>query len=305
MLDGITLVTGATGAQGGSVARRLLASRQKVRALTRRANSRAGCLLREQGAEVIAGDLADVGALARAMNGCRRVFGVTSFWEHFGTETVHGKNLVDAAREAHVEHLVLSTLPSSRRLSGGTISVPHFESKAEIEQYARASDVPTTFTHLAFYFENFLDYFVPEPDEHGLLHFGFPQGDTPLAGLAVEEAGAVVEALFRERGRFLGKVVGVVSEELRGDQYAYLLGQALGREVRYDHIPAEVYAELPFPGADDLAAMFDLNRRFVLTRADDIALTRSLHPTMATFSTWARAQRPRFEDVIAKRTKRD
>lgn len=294
--EAITLVTGATGAQGGAVARSLLAEGRKVRALTRHAESPAAKALRERGAEVVTGDLADVPALVRAMKGCETVFGVTSFWEHFGSEVIHGKNLVDAAREMRVRHLVLSTLPSSLVLSGGEIAVPHFESKAEIEAYARQSAVAATFVHVAFYFDNFVSYFPPRRGAGGVLGFGFPQGDTPLAGVDVDDVGPVVAAVLRDRDRFLGAVVGIVSEELRAGEYAARLSRALGREIRYTHVPRETFAAFGFPGADELAAMFDLNRRFILSRADDVALTRSLHPGVRSFETWASAHRGRFAD---------
>ncbi|MDB4936647.1 MAG: hypothetical protein JWP87_3619 [Labilithrix sp.] len=297
--ESITLVTGATGAQGGGVAHSLLAEGRKVRILTRNAGGAAASALRALGAEVAAGDLADVPALVRAMEGCDSVFGVTNFWEHFGCEIVHGKNIVDAARLSGVSHLVMSTLPSSLALSGGEITVAHLESKAEVEAYARQSGIPSTFVHVAFYFDNFLTFFPPRAGADGVLGFGFPQGETRLAGVAVEDVGPVVAAIFRDRARFLGQVVGIVGEELRGHEYAAVLTRALGREVRYTHIPREAYAAFGFPGAEELAAMFDLNRRFILSREADVILTRTLNPAAQSFERWAAANRDRFATVLA------
>jgi uncharacterized protein YbjT (DUF2867 family) len=297
--ESVTLVTGATGAQGGGVARSLLAEGRKVRIFTRHGDSAGASALRALGAEVAVGDLADVPALVRAMKGCDSVFGLTNFWEHFGCETVHGKNIVDAARQSGVTHLVMSTLPSSLTVSGGEITVPHLESKAEMEVYARQSGVPSTFVHVAFYFDNFLTFFPPRAGEDGVLAFGFPQGETRLAGVAVEDVGPVVAAIFRDRARFLGQVVGIVGEELRGDEYAAILTRAIGREVRYTHIAREVFAGFGFPGAEDLAAMFDLNRRFILSRQADITLTRSLNPAAQSFERWATANRDRLSTVLA------
>lgn len=284
-----TLVTGATGAQGGAVARTLLDRGQRVRAVTRSAESPAAKTLAALGAEVVACDLSDVCALARAAEGCTRMFGVTNFWEHFGTEALHGKNIVDAARDAKIQHLVLSTLPSSLELSGGRIEVPHFESKATVERYARERGVPATFVHVAFYFENFISFFPPRGDA-----FGFPQGDTPLAGIAVEDLGPAVASIFANRAEWLGQTVGIVGEELTGSAYADVLSSVLDRKVQYSHVDPEAYAALGFPGAADLAAMFDLNRRFIPTRANDIAVTRSLVPNAQNFETWAEKNREKI-----------
>src|SRR5215212_1913995 len=88
------LVFGATGAQGGSVARNLLArGRFDVRAITRKADSPAAQALRELGAELVQGDLDDPASLRAALEGCYGAFGVTNFWEHFAKEREQGHNL--------------------------------------------------------------------------------------------------------------------------------------------------------------------------------------------------------------------
>ncbi|MDB4973129.1 MAG: hypothetical protein JWN48_1470 [Myxococcaceae bacterium] len=287
----LTLCVGATGAQGGSLARSLLRAGRRVRALTRDPRSASARALHALGAEVVTGDLSDLSALSTAMQGCDSVFGVTNYWEHFGSEIVHGKNLVDAASQAQVGHLVLSTLPSPEALSQGSIAVPHMESKAAIEAYARRSRLCLTFVHVAFYYENFLSWFVPRPDRDGVLSFGFPQGAAKLAGVSVADVGPVVTQVLAQREHFAGATLGVVGDELPCDRYAEVLTQVLGRPVRYVHIERSEYAALPFLGASDLAAMFDLNRRFVPTRRDDLASTRALHPGAQSFVSWAEQHR--------------
>ncbi len=91
--------------------------------------------------------------------------------------------------------------------------------------------------------------------------------------------------------------LGIVSEELTGAGYANALSTALGEKVHYAHIEPATYASFDFAGAADLAAMFDLNRRFIPTRANDIAVTRSLVPKAKRFETWATENR---EQILAK-----
>src|SRR4051794_4366125 len=106
------LVTGATGAQGGSVARALLSNNQfNVRCLTRNTSSANAIALAQSGAELVQGDLENVDTLKAAMEGCYAVFGVTNFWEHYENEYLHGKNLVDAVAQSNIKHFVFSTLP--------------------------------------------------------------------------------------------------------------------------------------------------------------------------------------------------
>src|SRR3989442_14691537 len=73
---GAILVTGATGQQGGAVARELLARKHTVRAMTRKPDSDAAKALTRQGAEVVKGDLNDAESLRRALQGAWGVFAV-------------------------------------------------------------------------------------------------------------------------------------------------------------------------------------------------------------------------------------
>ena len=75
------LVTGATGRQGGAVARRLLKRGHRVRALTRDPEKPAAEALAEMGAEVVRGDLDDRLSVERALEGAYGVFAVQNFWE--------------------------------------------------------------------------------------------------------------------------------------------------------------------------------------------------------------------------------
>ena len=293
------LVTGATGAQGGSVARHLLADgRWRVRALTRRPDAAAALALRGAGAEVVAGDLGDPASLGPALAGCAGVFGVTNFWEHYGDEAVHGRNLVDAVAAAGVPHFVSSTLASYHALSGGELRVPHCDLKAELEQYAVERGVPVTFVHVAFYYENFLSYFPPRPQGDG-YGIGFPQGDTPLAAVSVEDVGGVVAPLFARPDEFRGRTVGVVGDDRPVSAYAEVMGRVLGRRVAYQHVPREVYAAFGFPGAEELADMFDVQRRFVPSRRRDLEESRALFPGIRTFDAWAAENGAQLERVLA------
>lgn len=63
-------VTGATGVQGGSVARKMLDEGWHVRALTRNTTSDAAKKLAEQGAEVVQANFDDEKGLEKAFEVC-------------------------------------------------------------------------------------------------------------------------------------------------------------------------------------------------------------------------------------------
>lgn len=284
------LVVGATGLQGGSVARHLLAEgRCRVRCLTRRLDSVAARALADAGAEVVQGDMADRESLDAALAGCEAVFGVTSYFEHFAAEYELGARLVDAVVDSAVEHFVLSTLPSASTLSAGTLSVPHFEHKARLEALVRQREILATFVHVAFYYENFLTNCQPRRQADGSYAFGFPLGNATLSAVAADDIGGVVAAILRSPGNFQGKTVQVVGDQRPAADYAAVIGRVTSRTVRYQHIPREDFAALPIPGAAELADMFELYRSHVGARPGDLAAARRLYPGLRDFADWAGA----------------
>lgn len=284
------LVIGGTGAQGGSVARHLLAEgRCRVRCLTRRLDSVAARALADAGAEVVQGDMADRDSLDAALAGCEAVFGVTNYFEHFDAEYELGAQLLDAVVDSAAEHLVLSTLPSASKLSAGKLAVPHFEHKARLETLVRGKEIFATFVHVAFYYENFLFNCQPRRQEDGSYAFGFPLGNALLSAVAVEDIGGVIAAILRTPGDFQGKVVHIVGDQRPAADFADIIGRTTARTVRYQHIPREDFAALPIPGAAALADMFELYRSHVGAKPGDLAASRRLYPGIRDFPTWARA----------------
>jgi uncharacterized protein YbjT (DUF2867 family) len=283
------LVFGATGAQGGSVVRNLLArDKFDVRALTRKPDSPAAQALRELGAEEVQGELDDPASLRAALEGCYGAFGVTNFWEHFEKEREQGRNLVNAVAESKVEHFIFSTLPPIEKETNGALKSPHFDLKAEHEELARSLGIPATFVHVPFYYENFLYFFPPRPAGDGMYRFGFPQGDTPLAAISVEDVGAIVAPMFEEPEKYIGKVVKLAGDEIPPAAYAEVMSRVTGADIQYAYVPRETFAAFGFPGAEDLADMFEYYRLHIPSRIDDIKTSRALAPGLQSFDTWAK-----------------
>jgi uncharacterized protein YbjT (DUF2867 family) len=283
----IILVVGATGAQGGSVAYALLKQGvYDVRIMTRDTSSAKAIALERAGAEVVYGDLDKIETLSEAMQDCYGVFGITNFWEHFGKEFFQGRNLLDAAKAAKISHLVLHTLPDYQKLSGGKFPTPHCDLKAALQRYAISLCLPATFIHTAFYYENFIHFFPLKPMPDGAYHFGFPQGDTRLAMVSVEDVGGIVAKVFLYPKEYIGRVVGAVGAHDTCAAYAEIMTRVLGEKVVYDYIPYEQYAALNFPGADELANMFETQRLFIKDRTIDLIESYGLNPAMQTFESW-------------------
>lgn len=266
--------------------------------MTRDLTSVAAKRIEDLGAEMIKADLSDKDSLKRAMQGCYGVFGVTNFWEHFDKEVEHGKNLIDAVKESNIKHLVLSTQPSPKKITGEKIDIPHFETKAQIEDYSRSKNIPATYIQPAFYFENFLSYFPPMKGEDGSYSFGFPQGDTPLAALSIEDLGGIVNTIFNNPNEYIGKVIGGVSEDLKPAKYAEIMTNILGKSINYNFIPSEVFASFGFPGAEDLANMFTFNRLYILNRKREQKESKEMYPYLKGFEQWLGENKEKFNQFF-------
>src|SRR5258705_10481555 len=120
-------VFGATGQQGGGVARALQASGEfKVRALTRNPDKH-----RELADEVVKADLEHPETLEATFKGAYGVFLVTNFREAGTGELKQATAAVRAAKAAGVKHLIWSTLPNVEAISSGKFDVSHFTGKAK------------------------------------------------------------------------------------------------------------------------------------------------------------------------------
>jgi uncharacterized protein YbjT (DUF2867 family) len=146
------LVTGATGNQGGAIARHLLQRGNfKVRAFVRDPNKPAAQALKQAGAELVAGDLNDQTSLDRALQEAYGVFSIQNFQAGLDTEIRQGRMVADAAKAAGVQHFVYSSVGSAERNTG----IPHFDSKFQVEEYIRSIALPHTILRPVFFFYNY------------------------------------------------------------------------------------------------------------------------------------------------------
>ena len=81
------------------------------------------------------------------------------------------------------------------------------------------------------------------------------------------------------------------------------LSRAIGREVRYNDVPPEVYRGFGFPGADDMGNMFQFKRDFNdgLRGARSLELSRRLNPELQDFDAWLAANASQIPIEAVKR----
>ncbi|XP_016055678.1 PREDICTED: nmrA-like family domain-containing protein 1 [Miniopterus natalensis] len=294
----VIAVFGATGAQGGSVARAILESKKfAVRAMTRDVTRPNALVLRDLGAEVVKGDLNDAASVEAALKDAYGAFVVTNFWDHLSKEkeVCQGKLVADIAKRLGLKHVVYSGLEDVKRLTGGKLEVEHFDGKGEVEEYFWSIGVPMTSVRLAAYFENFLTIWkVVKASDGDYYTLALPMGDIPMDGISVADVGAVVCSIFNSPAEFIGKAVGISAEALTIQQYADVLSKSLGKDVRDAKITMEAYEKLGFPGAAEMANMF----RFYHMKPDrDVKLTHRLNPKVRSFSQFISENQGALKDI--------
>lgn len=296
----IIAVVGATGAQGGGLVRAILDDPNggfAARAITRDPGKDNAKALAGRGAEVVKADLDDVDSLTRAFTGAYGAYCVTNFWEHFSAEKEHqqAKNLAEAAGAAGVKHVVWSTLEDTRQLMAADDTrmpmlqekyrVPHFDAKADADRHF--ANLPATYLITSFYWDNIYAFgLAPKKEEDGVYAWAFPMGDKRLAGIAAEDIGKVAYGIFKAGPAYVGKRVGVASENLTILEMGDKLSRALGiGPIRYHAVDADAYRAFGFPGADEMGNMFQVYRDFEkeVTGARAPELARKLNPAMLTF----------------------
>ncbi|WP_438034247.1 NmrA/HSCARG family protein [Sorangium sp. So ce204] len=275
------LVTGASGWQGGAVARTLLARGHHVRAFTRRADGPQVSQLRQLGAELTLGSFDDQGSIERAAAGCDAVFAMAPSEAGAGLEIRQARAVLDAAKAARVGHVVYSSVASADRGTG----VPLFDSKFQVEGHLRSLDVPFTIIGPAFFMENFLRVFLLPGLCEGRLLIAM-SGTRTLQQIAVADIAVFTALVLEQREPFLGARIDIASDEVCALDAAEAITRASGKKIQYVELPLDAVRA----GSEGMASMFSWYERAGFS-ADIVRLRRD-YPEVGwhSFSTWAAEQ---------------
>ena len=284
-------VIGATGQQGGAVVRALQASGQfKVRALTRDPAKHA-----KLADEVVAADLNRPETLKAAFAGAHGVFLVTNAWEAGREESRQALAAVNAAKDAGVQHFIWSTLPDVETISGGTVDVPHFTDKANVERVVReAGFAYHTFVIAPFYYQNLLGAMTPQKQADGTAGWALPLDPEKRVihmGDIAEIGRIVVGAFAQPELAGHGEHLPLVGDFLSFNEIIATLNRQ-GHKFSFKQVPREVFAGW-FPGAKDVAAMLAYFEAHTYLGSDSraaIALANKVAGQQPTkFAAWAKA----------------
>lgn len=245
----VAFVTGATGYQGGAVARSLLSQKVPVHALVRNTQAKAAQDLASLGAKLFKGDFEDTEAIKAAIVGTTAVFlNVSPTSQGDSAEVKHAQNIIDAANAAGT---VTTIVFSSVTMTGKHESFPgwgpqyplagYWVNKAAVEELVRSSDIKHyTILRPAFLMHNFhlpvSGFMFPELRERHALKAAY-NPDTAMTVLDSADVGKFASAAILNPDKFHGREIDLGVEALTPAQIADHLTKASGKEVSFEFMP--------------------------------------------------------------------
>ncbi|MEQ1764766.1 MAG: NmrA/HSCARG family protein [Pyrinomonadaceae bacterium] len=247
------VVIGATGSQGKGVVNALVnESSFNVRAVTRDPEKYSG-----KAGEAVYADLNDLESLKAAFKDAYGIFAVTNVWEG-ADEIAQGKNAVEAAKAAGVQHFIWSTLPDVESISNGEIEVAHFTDKAKVDDLVKNAGFRySTFVQAPFYYQNLAGAIAPQPKEDGTIGWTLPIDPTKkvIHMSDINDLGKVVAGAFSQPEK-VGKGDHLsLATELNSFNDILEAFKRNGKEYSFSQVLAEVFSTF-FEGAKELAEMF-------------------------------------------------
>jgi uncharacterized protein YbjT (DUF2867 family) len=300
MTKKLVVVSGSTGAQGGSVVNSLLATgHYRIRGLTRKPDSDKAKALAAKGVEVFKCDLSVKEDVKKALKDADIAWIVTNFWDQtiVGTdvkeEERQGKMIADVAKETGLNWLIYSSLPDTTAESDGKYSeVYHFAGKNRVEQYIRKLGIPNvTFVYLSFYAQN-IGTFAPLVSKGGEIEVAIPyleENDTLPIVDAGGDTGPIVAKIIEEgSSKWNGKKVPVAAEYISAKKIVDTLTKVTGKPHKLRTLSDEDIAkEFQYLNNEEAKQMFKWFKDYGYYGKDnevkDISIAKKLHPNIKTF----------------------
>src|SRR5256885_2383962 len=233
------LIVGASGRLGSVVVRHLLAQGKPVRAMTRTPLNLAQ--LKQQGAEVVSGDLRNPASLLSACQGVEQVLAAAHALVGKGdnnpqtVDDAGNRHLIDAAKAAGVKHFIFVSVQGASPYS----PLEFFRIKYRTEEYLRASGLSFTILRPGAFMDLWAQLIGQPIIEQGKTTI-FGRGNNPINFVAVEDVARFVCTVL-EDPRAHNRVIEVGGpENLTMNQVAEIFERVSGHQAKKRYIPLPV-----------------------------------------------------------------
>jgi len=261
-------VFGATGAQGSAVVEGLYnAHKYKVIAVTRDPTSEKAVALKQKfpNISLVKGNLNNEKELVEILKDSWALFGVTNFFEKeilddHNVEVNQGKHLINAAETAKVKYVIFSSLAGTKLESNGKYNVPHFETKYEIEKYAKSKkNLKCIFYYPPFFYENFahLASGSVRKASDGTIEFAFPMdGNAKIGMFSVHDSGKIIAKVLEDPEKWVGKDITAVAEDISINQVVTIFSKVTGKKAKFVKLRDEEFGAIAGPLTEEFLNMY-------------------------------------------------
>jgi NAD(P)H dehydrogenase (quinone) len=233
MANSTILVTGASGATGGSAISALVEHGHHVRAFVHEEDTRSEAL-RASGVEVVTGDLLDIDSVRAAMEGVNAAYFVYPLGPGLLAGTV---NFAQAAKEAGVSAIVSLSQMTARRDSLSHAAKDHWLSEQVLAWCGVPVTIlrPTLFAEWLLYPFSWKDYVRKDT-------LALPFGDGKIGLIAAEDQGRAIASVLSEPAKHAGKLYKLLGPvELDWYGIAAAMSEVLGRTITYTAVSVEEF----------------------------------------------------------------
>jgi len=260
------LVGGATGRQGGAVVDELLSRGYVVRGMTRKPDGKKAQRLADLGVEIVRGDYGDPESLRAATNGVDGVFFYTAFSPE---ELNQGINVIEAAREAGVAHLVYSLGAAADPDRGMPDALA-----GQVELAIRTSGIPYTVIRPVAFMENY------RGQQNRIARTGIVDSRAPdrvATLISIKDIGFFVAEAFDHPEEWLGRAENISGDQMTMQELADTFGRVTGLPIPYNRMPLEEYLQMLPKPLRPLFLWYD-----EVGYSADTALWREQYPNLTT-----------------------
>lgn len=277
---GVIVVCGATGRQGGAVARHLAEAGWHVRGLSRSPDAPKARALRERGIDVVQADMADRASLDRAFEGAYGVYSVQNpMISGFDAEVQQGTTVADAAGAAGVRHVVYGSAGV-----GSRTGIPSWDTKVAVTEHMRRLELPLTVLRPEAFMELMTDkaYYPAVAVWHVMPTLMGSNRTVPW--LAVDDLGVIAARVFEDPARYVGADIPLAGDLKSIDQCRAIWEEVSGRRPRGFPMPAWLFERIAGHAGKDLPTMW----RWLRTGSvpEDTGPTHAIHPAARTVRQW-------------------
>ncbi|TCR76817.1 NAD(P)H-binding protein [Rhizobium sp. BK376] len=258
----ITGAAGSIGSVGRTAAELLLARGFKVRAHVRTEDARAA-KLRDLGAEVVVGDLLDLDAVHRAVEGCEHMYFSMSLSPSYLEATA---NVAAVAKHHGVKAFVnMSQMTVKEMDIFNTTTSPQQKHHWLAEQILEWSGLPVVTIRPTAFLEALYLQNAGTVGATGKILAPFGAGKN--SAIAAYDVARVVAEVLSDPGKHVGEIyhlTGPVSQDM--EAVAREFSEALGREITYTDVPVAIWKEkfssfgLPQHTVAHVATMAELHK---------------------------------------------